>query len=166
MPESDPSTLTAFLADRDVPCPGCGYNLRGLVGARCTECGIPLDSTALIRSLADDPRRAKATLWFRNSGARFALVAGPVWINTLLIGIQDGWWPVLALAAVVLSAAALWSMNRYWALASPSERSLPITNRLYTASLWARFVSMGLLPVGIVMILVPLLLLVVALGVH
>ena len=31
--------LTAYLHDRDVPCPACGYNLRNLLSARCPECG-------------------------------------------------------------------------------------------------------------------------------
>lgn len=31
--------LRAFLADRDVPCPQCDYNLRDQVGDRCPECG-------------------------------------------------------------------------------------------------------------------------------
>jgi hypothetical protein len=30
--------LTHFLADRDEPCPNCGYNLRGLTTAACPEC--------------------------------------------------------------------------------------------------------------------------------
>jgi hypothetical protein len=42
MIEPDPSTLAAFLADRDVPCPGCGYNLRGLPSDRCPECHAAL----------------------------------------------------------------------------------------------------------------------------
>jgi hypothetical protein len=32
-------TLRAFLAERDVACPGCGYNLRGIAGSGCPECG-------------------------------------------------------------------------------------------------------------------------------
>ncbi|NBC10209.1 MAG: hypothetical protein GVY24_00555 [Planctomycetes bacterium] len=42
MPGDDPSPnkhLIALLRDHDVPCPGCGYNLRGLSAARCPECG-------------------------------------------------------------------------------------------------------------------------------
>ncbi len=35
---ADSDLLRAFLADRDTPCPGCGYNLRGLVGDLCPEC--------------------------------------------------------------------------------------------------------------------------------
>lgn len=34
--------LTALLADQDVHCPGCGYNLRGLKSTRCPECGQDL----------------------------------------------------------------------------------------------------------------------------
>lgn len=34
--------LIAFLRDRDEECPGCSYNLRGLVSRRCPECGQPL----------------------------------------------------------------------------------------------------------------------------
>lgn len=35
---SDDGPLIAFLAERDQPCPACGYNLRGLRSARCPEC--------------------------------------------------------------------------------------------------------------------------------
>lgn len=34
--------LAAFLAHRDEPCPGCGYNLRGVTGSDCPECGRPI----------------------------------------------------------------------------------------------------------------------------
>jgi hypothetical protein len=43
-PESTPDPpLEAFLAGRDIPCPKCGYNLRGLRLARCPECRYPLE---------------------------------------------------------------------------------------------------------------------------
>lgn len=31
--------LRRYLADHDAPCPACGYNLRGLEGETCPECG-------------------------------------------------------------------------------------------------------------------------------
>jgi|SRR5687767_7351426 hypothetical protein len=37
-----PTLLNAYLADRDTPCPLCGYNLRMLAGDRCPECGNEL----------------------------------------------------------------------------------------------------------------------------
>ena len=34
--------LRMHLAERDAPCPGCGYNLRGLAGSVCPECAQDL----------------------------------------------------------------------------------------------------------------------------
>jgi hypothetical protein len=36
---ADGEALVAFLVDRDVPCPSCGYNLRRLQSVHCPECG-------------------------------------------------------------------------------------------------------------------------------
>ena len=41
MPD-DHGMLTTYLAERDEPCPGCAYNLRGLTGPRCPECNQEL----------------------------------------------------------------------------------------------------------------------------
>lgn len=40
--------VRAYLHDRDVTCPKCGYNLRGVQGEKCPECGGSLDLAALI----------------------------------------------------------------------------------------------------------------------
>ncbi len=45
-------SLAAFLCDRDLPCPGCGYNLRCLTSAHCPECRQHLVLTV---SLAEPP---------------------------------------------------------------------------------------------------------------
>lgn len=44
-PDRDPNLpiLVAFLARNDAPCPACGYNLRGLTGDVCPECGQPFE---------------------------------------------------------------------------------------------------------------------------
>src|SRR5947207_14609692 len=39
---SERSLLREFLADHDVACPQCQYNLRNLTGHRCPECGEEL----------------------------------------------------------------------------------------------------------------------------
>lgn len=44
MPD-DAASLHAYLADRDVACPGCGYNLRGLMHGTCPECSQDLRLT-------------------------------------------------------------------------------------------------------------------------
>jgi hypothetical protein len=41
-PAVDPQLL-GFVHDRDVLCPGCGYNLRNLRNDRCPECGEQLE---------------------------------------------------------------------------------------------------------------------------
>lgn len=45
--EADRSELAAFLSDRDVPCPSCGQNLRGLESPSCPSCGLGLSAASL-----------------------------------------------------------------------------------------------------------------------
>lgn len=40
--------LEVYLAERDEPCPACGYNLRGLTSDRCPECGQALRLTVTL----------------------------------------------------------------------------------------------------------------------
>jgi hypothetical protein len=42
-PDPETAALRWCLAERDVACPGCGYNLRGTSERRCSECGCPLE---------------------------------------------------------------------------------------------------------------------------
>ena len=55
--EEETRLLAGFLATRDVKCPLCGYNLRGLTSGRCPECGGPLTVGVMSRvlDLADRP---------------------------------------------------------------------------------------------------------------
>ncbi len=39
---NDAEFLRSYLESRGVPCPGCGYDLRGLTGDHCPECNQPL----------------------------------------------------------------------------------------------------------------------------
>jgi hypothetical protein len=42
LPDEDQIALIEFLCERDVPCPSCDYNLRGLTTGICPECGNTL----------------------------------------------------------------------------------------------------------------------------
>ncbi len=53
-PEESPDLLRSYLADRDAPCPNCGYNLRGVEQSSCPECG---DSIAL--AVTNYPSRSR-----------------------------------------------------------------------------------------------------------
>lgn len=44
-PLSETQALLDFVAQREVPCPRCGYNLRGLTQPACPECGDKLKLT-------------------------------------------------------------------------------------------------------------------------
>ena len=47
--DTDENTmLLAYLRDRDVTCPLCKYNLRGLTTPRCPECGRDLELTVAV----------------------------------------------------------------------------------------------------------------------
>lgn len=41
--QSEPVLLKEFLATRDIACPVCGYNLRGIASNKCPECGRSLE---------------------------------------------------------------------------------------------------------------------------
>jgi hypothetical protein len=58
-PDADREFLINWLADRDTPCPLCGYNLRRLSRPVCPECGNEL---RLSVSLADPYIKAWITL--------------------------------------------------------------------------------------------------------
>lgn len=48
---TDDALLLDWISERDESCPVCGYNLRGLELARCTECGSPLRLTVGVPDL-------------------------------------------------------------------------------------------------------------------
>ncbi len=58
------SHVRAYLADRDLACPRCRYNLRGCAGTACPECGLVL-TLAEIPAMRDAP---PAGGWAREQG--------------------------------------------------------------------------------------------------
>lgn len=77
--------LKEFLAQRDEPCPSCGYNLRGLTTGVCPECKQPL---VLGVQLAEPKLKAfiAAVLGFAIGGGFSAMLVGYVIVNQLARG--------------------------------------------------------------------------------
>lgn len=69
--------LVGYLNGRDAPCPGCGYNLRGLKGTACPECGERLT----LRGIKHPERRSALTPAFVVGSA--GLVVG--WLVALRV---------------------------------------------------------------------------------
>lgn len=77
--------LVEFLAERDEPCPSCGYNLRGLTEPACSECGVGL---ALRVNIAK-PRLAS----FLGGVIALSVGAGfhvPVYVYALTLSVTGG----------------------------------------------------------------------------
>lgn len=106
--------LKQSVADQDVLCPGCNYNLRGLAGERCPECG-------------ESARRILVPPWWRLTraerwtalGAGFALfgifgLAWVVWRESKKdpLNILAMWLPGAMLAAWIV-AVGVWSGFRH-----------------------------------------------------
>lgn len=74
MSEQEVKALRAYLAERDIACPGCRYNLRGLPGDACPECRQELRLTV---GLAEPRIGALLACWpplFAGAGAAAALL--------------------------------------------------------------------------------------------
>lgn len=107
MDVSPDSGLREYLAERDVLCPFCGYNLRGLQDAVCPECGRFLRIT-----LTDTPRRKEDPPWLAAASHPLGILAA----CTLGFGLARG--PGAA-ASVLLFWAGIMVMVRYWRWTRP-----------------------------------------------
>lgn len=117
--------LKAYLAERDVACPGCGYNLKGCVTEKCPECGSKIG----IRVQAQ-----AQTLWWlpilvvTGWAAMIAYLAIrfiPIWRELYVRFVEEGWKPdatiwirllllhaPVAMAIAIVVLALPWKMTR------------------------------------------------------
>lgn len=81
MPSDSP--LVAFLATRDIACPVCRYNLRGLQGETCPECAAPLRLDVASPNLHLGPLVLMIVAFSLAAG--FDLVVGLVFVTLTLV---------------------------------------------------------------------------------
>ncbi|MEO0964519.1 MAG: hypothetical protein AAFY08_05315 [Planctomycetota bacterium] len=131
---SDRDWLLDYLADRDALCPNCHYNLRGLTGTTCPECGLGL----ALRVNLVEPRLAAwlvgligLTMSLGWSGCFLVLFVGVLLTDG---GIHDAHEPLLFFSVGTLISgglAALWLRGRPW-----FRRQSSATRRALAAVCW------------------------------
>lgn len=121
--------LSDYLADLDEPCPLCGYNLRGLQGEHCPECGQEL---ALRVNLVDPVRGAYlAGLISLACGFGFnaLLLVLFVSLTVMLSGGPPGYYFVYQFIASIVTGGLLLT----WVRSSVRIRRLPRRSRIMLA---------------------------------
>ncbi|MEX0655123.1 MAG: hypothetical protein WDZ31_01870 [Phycisphaeraceae bacterium] len=117
MPEASSHAPFAETVGTDLPCPACGYNLRGLAGdvAACPECGRRWDLLALFIS------RQRYGWWDAPGLSRLELPAwwtlflfGPVMVGTCFGAVPASIVAAAWLAVWVPLARGAWRIFRGW----------------------------------------------------
>ena len=88
----DAGLLRAYLADRDVACPQCKYNLRNLVGATCPECGEALQLRVSPVELRQAAPLAGLILLSAGAGLNALLLIYVVIVILFIRGSSSGGW--------------------------------------------------------------------------
>ncbi len=120
--QSEAELLKALLAERDLPCPVCGYNLRAIASTNCPECGAKLDLRVGSTDLKLGPWLAALLASALPLGiVSFFLVIGlgagdPILFAVFFVGALAY---TLLLAVVVSNRRAFWKQprKRQWRLA-------------------------------------------------
>lgn len=105
--------LEVFVAERDVPCPGCGYNLRGLGGSVCPECGLEVRLGVQLEEPAMGALMVTLAALFSVVGASGALLLAVLWVSAAY-GDWAPWqvWVVPVLALFVAGPYSVWLASR------------------------------------------------------
>ena len=120
--------LLEYLRANDVPCPLCGYNLRGLASPRCPECG---KEVGFVVTLAEPYLRAwvalaAAVFCCAGIGVFFAMlilprgrIMGPAHQWPMLVAALSWFWANIPLAGVVV-----WLRREFLRLGKGAQRWL------------------------------------------
>ena len=110
----------AYLAERDAPFPGCGYNLRGLQEASCPECG---DRVEL--HLKKNPRRDRVTIRLARTVAIVFLL-----MHVVPTG-MNAWFLFQNYGSIGVLGTHLWSMSGFIQIVLPVVMIIVWTVMLY-----------------------------------
>ena len=134
------SLLHSYLGDRDVSCPSCGYNLRGLTGSSCPECGDAISLT-----ITNYPSRS--------GGYIAGLIGYTLSIVFALVFVAGNWKtePVLSVLSVfivawIAVAMVRWHRNRVAFSALPRHKK---QERLFLCWLGAVIFFLAIVTAGI-----------------
>ena len=113
----------ALRIEGDTPCPGCGYNLRGLrLDARCPECGRPTADTFSRPLAGSDGFVAGEMLGIAGRWTLLAVLAGALALVQRQVPGELGPVPTYAVAAGILLVAGYRTGRRFLTLAAVARR--------------------------------------------
>ncbi len=145
-------SLREHLADRDVPCPACSYNLRDAASATCPECGFELrirSGRLICPNTGGSFVEAIATLM-----GVFLVLAGIAITLALFLHWSDPPpFPVIFVALIIATAPAVfatrWIRNAQWLRRLMADRSslLSMFLRMFIILLFVIVISIGLVGV-------------------
>jgi hypothetical protein len=126
---ADRELLQRFLANRDISCPVCAYNLRGLDSIACPECGAKID----LRVGSDDLKLGAWLVALLSVGLPLgfmALFALFLCIGCLLYGAVDELMVTIVclLVGALVYGIALWSLigwrRSFWRRSRLRQRAM------------------------------------------
>jgi len=133
--------LREFLAEADVPCPGCGYNLRGLRAGACPECNEALQLQVGLVEPRVLPYVAAAAGLSAGAGAAGLWLVAVVILSLYLNDWPPAPWIVIPAAATVIEGGLLALLIRrrgrtWFRTLSPRQRSGAIVAAWLATLVW------------------------------
>ena len=129
--------LTRFLSDRDARCPLCSYNLRGLTGSHCPECGREIQLAIRVTE------RVYAPWLVSFAAAAFSGPFGFLFIFAALTGAAPFWsvvdwiFGLTAITMMIIIGVLVATRKRMLRASSGLKRAIAVGCVAGSATVWA-----------------------------